>query len=86
MRVTAYRFAQRPTLPNCDLIPFLHSKSRADMRSQVLVSLLIPGVFGDKVEIFSADNEGAVHFGGDDGARQNTTADADFAGERAFFV
>jgi len=56
------------------------------MRSKVLVSLLIPGVFGDEVEIFSADNERAVHFGGNDGARQNTAADADFAGEGAFFI
>ncbi len=56
------------------------------MRSKVLVSLLIPGVFGDEVEIFSADNERAVHFGGNDGARQNTAADADFASEGAFFV
>ena len=56
------------------------------MRSKVLVSLLVSGVFGDEVEVFSADDEGSVHLGGDDGSGQDTTTDGDEAGERALLV
>lgn len=31
------------------------------------MSLLISGVFWDEVEVFSADNKGSVHLGGNDG-------------------
>ncbi len=56
------------------------------MRSQVLVSLLISGVFGDKMEIFASDDKGSMHFGGDDGAGKDTAADGDLAGERTLLV
>ena len=47
---------------------------------------LISGVFGDEVKVFAADDEGAVHFRGDDSTGENTAADGDFASERAFLV
>ena len=50
------------------------------------MSLLISGVFGDEVEVFAADDKGSVHFGGDDGACEDTAADRDFTSERAFLV
>lgn len=56
------------------------------MRSQVLVSLLISGVFGNKVEIFTSDDKSSVHFGGDDGAGKNTAADGDLPSERTFLI
>ena len=56
------------------------------MRSKILVSLLISSVLGDEVEVFPADNESAVHFGGDDGARQDTATDGNKTGERALLV
>ena len=50
------------------------------------MSFLVTGVFGDEVEVFAADDEGAVHFGGDDGAGEDTAADRDETCEGAFLV
>ena len=50
------------------------------------MSLLISGVFWDKVEVLSADDKGSVHLGGYDGSGKDTSSDGDFAGERAFLV
>ena len=50
------------------------------------MSLLVSGVFGDKVKVLAADNEGSVHFGGNDGSCEDTASDRDFTGERTFFV
>jgi hypothetical protein len=56
------------------------------MRSKVLVSLLVSGVFRDEMEIFSADDKGSVHLGGNDSAGQDTTTDGDETSERALLV
>lgn len=56
------------------------------MRSQVGVSLLVSGVLGDEVKVFSSNDEGTVHLGGNDGASQDTATDGDETGERAFLV
>lgn len=56
------------------------------MGSKVLVSLLISGVFRDEVEVFSADDEGTVHLGGNDSSGQDTTTDGDETGEWALLV
>lgn len=37
------------------------------MGSEVLVALLVTVVFGDVVEVFTTDDKGTVHLGGDDG-------------------
>ena len=50
------------------------------------MSLLISGVFGDKVEVFAADDKGSVHFSGDDGACEDTATDRNFTSERAFLI
>ena len=50
------------------------------------MSFLISRVFGDEVKVFSANDESAVHFGGDHRASKDTAADGDFASERAFLV
>ena len=50
------------------------------------MSLLISGVFWDEVEVFSADNEGAVHLGGNNSSGQDTTTDGNETGERALLV
>ena len=81
-----YRLAQRPTLSHRHLVTFLDTERGRDVRRQVLMSLLVSGVFGDEVEVFAADDEGTVHFRGDDGAGEDTTADRDEAGEGAFLV
>ena len=56
------------------------------MRSKVLVSLLVTGVLGDEMEVFSADNQSSVHLGGNDGAGQDTATDGDETGEWALLV
>ena len=38
------------------------------------------------MEIFSANDKSAVHFGGDNSAGEDTTADGDFASEWAFLI
>ena len=38
------------------------------------------------MEIFAADDESSVHFGGDNSPGKDTAADGDFACERAFLV
>lgn len=50
------------------------------------MSLLISGVLGNEMEVFSADDEGAVHFSGDNGASQDTATDRNETGERAFLI
>jgi hypothetical protein len=56
------------------------------VRSQVLVSLLVSGVLGDEMEVFSADDKGTVHLGGNNGASQDTATDGDETGEGALLV
>lgn len=50
------------------------------------MALLISRIFGNEMEIFAADNESSVHFGGDNSSGEDTAADGDFARERAFLV
>jgi len=50
------------------------------------VSLLISRVFGDKMEVFTTNDEGSVHFGGDDSASKDTTTDGDETSEWTFLV
>ena len=56
------------------------------MRSQVRVSLLIPRIFRDEVEVFSADDQGSVHLCGDDGASEDSASNGDHTGEWAFLI
>jgi hypothetical protein len=81
-----YGLAQWPALSDGNLITLLNTESWRDVRSEVLVSLLVSGVFGDEVEVFSADDKGSVHLGGDNGSGQDTSTDGDEAGERALLV
>lgn len=46
------------------------------------MSLLITRIFGDEVEVFAADDQRSVHFGGDDGSGKNTSTDGDSVRER----
>lgn len=50
------------------------------------VSLFVPGVFGHEVEVFAANDEGSVHFGRDNSAREDTPTDGDFTGEGTFLI
>ena len=87
MRLDAtYSLAQRPALADRHLVTLLHTECRADVRRQVLVPPLVTRVLGHEVQVLPADDERAVHLGGDDGASQDTTADGDQAGEGALLV
>ena len=50
------------------------------------MALLVTGVLGDEVEVLATDDQGTVHLGGDDGAREDTAADGDETSERALLV
>ncbi len=56
------------------------------MDAHVLVPLLEPVVLLDVVQVVPADDAGAVHLELGDDARQDATADAHVAGERALLV
>ena len=50
------------------------------------MSLLVPVVLGDEVEVFSADDECAVHLGRNNGAGQDAATDGDETGKWALLV
>ena len=81
-----YGLTQWSALSNGNLITILNAESWRYVRSKVLVSLLITGVLGDEVKVFSADDEGSVHLGGNDGTGQDTTADGDKTSEGTLLV
>lgn len=56
------------------------------MSGDVSVSLFVSVVFGDVVEVISSDNDGSVHFGGEDDALEDLATNADVAGEGAFLI
>lgn len=56
------------------------------MGSKVLVSLLVTGVLGDVVEVFSSDDKGTVHLGGNNGTGQDTATDGNLTSEGALLV
>lgn len=70
-----YSLAQWSALSNGNLVTLLNTESWADVCGKVLVSLLVTGVFGDEVEVFSSDDQGTVHLGGNDGTGQDTATD-----------
>ena len=81
-----YRLAKRPTLADSDLVTFLDTESGRDVGGEVLVTLLVTRVFGDKVQVFAADDESAVHLCADDGAGEDTAANGDEACKGTFLV
>ena len=56
------------------------------MGGKVSVSLLVTVVFGHVVEVIAADDDGALHLGGDDHPLKNFASDWDVAGEGTFFI
>ena len=56
------------------------------MRGKIRVPLFVSGVLGDEVEVFAADDDGTMHFCGDDGAGEDAATDGNHTGEGAFLV
>lgn len=81
-----YSLAQRAALANGNLVTLLDTESGGDVGGEVLVALLVTGVLGNEVEVLAADDDGAVHLGGHNGAGQDTTADGDETGEGALLI
>jgi hypothetical protein len=81
-----YSLAEGAALADGDPVTFLNTESGRDVGSKVLVTLLVTVVLGNVVEVFTADDDGTVHLGGDDTAGQDTATDRDHTGERALLV
>jgi hypothetical protein len=81
-----YGLAQWSALSNSNFITLHNTESWRNVCSKVLVSFLVTGVLGDEVEVFSADDEGSMHLGGNNGASQDTATDGDKTGEWALLV
>lgn len=50
------------------------------------MSLLISGVLGNEVEVFSANDQSSMHFGRNDFASKNAASNGDHAGKGTFLV
>jgi hypothetical protein len=57
--VEANGLGKRPALANDDRVTRLDTESGGDVCGEVLVALLVTGVLGDEVEVFTADDQGA---------------------------
>ena len=57
--VEADGLGEGPALANDDLVTGLDTESGGNVRSEVLVALLVTGVLGDEVEVFTTDDQGA---------------------------
>lgn len=56
--VEADSLGKRPALANDDLVTGLDTEGRRDVGGEVLVALLVTGVLGDEMEVFTADDQG----------------------------
>ena len=74
------------TLTNNNNVTFLDTESWGNVSSQVLVSLLVSVVLWNVVQVFSSDDDGSVHLGGNNGTGQNLTSDRDVTDEWALLV
>lgn len=68
------------------MVTLFNTEGRGDVGSDVLVSLLVTGVLGDIVEVFTSDDDRPVHLGRDDRAGEDTATDRDLTGEWALVV
>jgi hypothetical protein len=75
-----------PALADGNLVTLLDTESRGNVGGEVLVATLVTGVLGDEVKVLAADDESAVHLGGDDGAGKDTATDRDETSEGALLV
>ena len=83
---STYGLAERPALADGNLVTLLDTESGGDVGGKVLVAALVTGVLGDEVKVLAADDQGAVHLGGDDGAGKDTATDGDETSEGALLV
>ena len=83
---STYSLGQGTALADGNPVTLSNTEGGGDVGSQVLVALLVTVVLGDVVEVFTADDDGTVHLGGDDTAGEDTATDGDETGEGALLV
>lgn len=62
------------------------NESGRAVSSEVLVSLLVTVVLLNVVQVFTTDDDGAFHLGGDDLTGKNTTTNGNVTGEGALLI
>jgi len=77
---------QRAALADDNLVAFVASEARRDVRGNVRVTLFVTLVLLNEVQVIHAHNDGAVHLRGLDNAGQNATSDGHVPRERALLV
>lgn len=79
--------SQLPALSDCNSIPNLHTnETRAEMCSQILVSLFVSVVFWYVVEVISSYDDCSFHFDGCDLSSENFASDGYVSCEWAFLI
>lgn len=73
-------------LSDGDDITLLHGEAGAAVGVDVLVALLETAVLPDVVEVVPADDDGALHLGGDDESLEDLSTDGNVSGEGALLV
>lgn len=78
---------ERSALSNSDVVSDLDSEGGRAVGGKVSVSLLVPRVLGDEVEVVSSDDDGSGHLAGrDDLSSEDSASDGDVTSERALLV
>merc|ERR1712002_48980 len=85
--VEPYSLGEWSALSNGDQIPQVHiTKARRHVSREGLVSLLVPLVLLDEVEVIPSQHDCAIHLHRLHDPSEDATSDADVAGERALLV
>lgn len=74
------------TLTDDNNITFLDTEGWGDVSGNVLVSLFVSVIFWNIVQVFSSDDDGSVHLGGDNSTSQDLTSDRDVTDEWTLLV
>ena len=80
------RLGEGTALSDGDDVTVLDVEGGRAVSGNVLVTLLETTVLGDVVQVVPADDDGALHLGGDDDALEDAATDGDVAGEGALLV
>jgi hypothetical protein len=84
--VELHGLGQGTALSNGDNITILHREARAAMYVNVLVPLLVTLVLGNVVKVIPANDNSALHLGGDDKSLKDLSTDGNVSGEGALLV
>jgi hypothetical protein len=79
-------FGEGSAFSDEDDITFFDCESRGNMSWDVSVSFLVSVVFRNIVKVITADNNSALHLGGNNDSLQDFASNRNFRGEGTFFV